>query len=271
MTSKARLMLVGLLGLVVAGCDGWPKWIWDGELWSTSRFQNIENAHTRHKLREVEKGFERFNETYRIGIPDVLNISIPDHPDLSGSYEVRPDGNISFPLLKDVYVEGLTPMQLSDYLAKELERYVKKVDVLVTVTGLYSKTVYVGSRSSSSLRAFRFTGDMTVVDLIALQGGYTKLDYSSRIRLMRDNPDKVEMYRIRFDHILRGDFKTNVLVKNRDILYIPATLWAEVGFFCDMLTAPARSAINGIRTYTELPYAHKDAEERAARAQSTPY
>jgi len=263
MTVKTRVCFVGLLGVLLAGCDGWPCWV--------SQFDDIEKTATRHQLREVEKRFEHFNGTYRIGIPDVLNVSVPDHPDLSGSYEVRPDGNVSFPLLKDVYVEGLTPMQLSDYLAKELERYVKKVDVLVTITGLYSKTVYLGSRSQTNLRAYRFTGDMTVVDLIALQGGYTKMDYSSRMRLMRDNPDRKEIYRIRFDHILRGDFSTNVLVKNRDILYLPATLWAEVGFFCDELTSPARSLVSGIRTYTELPYAGKNADDRASRAQSTPY
>ena len=133
MTAKTRLWCVGLLSVVLAGCDGWPCWV--------SKFDDIEKTATRHQLREVEKRFEHFNGTYRIGIPDVLNISVPDHPDLSGSYEMRSDGNISFPLLKDVYVEGLTPMQLSDFLAKELERYVKKVDVLVTVTGLYSKSV----------------------------------------------------------------------------------------------------------------------------------
>jgi len=160
---------------------------------------------------------------------------------------------------------------LSDFLAKELERYVKKVDVLVAVTGLYSKMVYMGSRSQSDFRAFRFTGDMTVVDLIALRGGITKMDYSSRIRIMRDNPDRREVYRVRFDQILRGDFRTNVLVKNRDVVYVPATFWAEVGIFADELTAPARSMINGIRTYTELPYAGKNAEDRASRATSTPY
>ncbi len=263
MTGKTRLVVIGLMGACVAGCDGYALWY--------RSYDDIEKTATRHQLREVEKRFERFNETYRIGIPDVLSIAVPDHPDLSGSYEVRPDGNISFPLLKDVYVEGLTPMQLSDFLAKELERYVKKVDVLVTVTGLYSKTVYMGSRSQSDLRAFRFTGDMTVVDLIALRGGVTKMDYSSRIRLMRDNPDRAEVYRIRFDDILRGDFKTNVLVKNRDILYLPATAWAEVGFFWDEITAPARSMISGVRTYTELPYAGQHAEERARSASATPY
>jgi hypothetical protein len=89
---------------------------------------------------------------------------------------------------------------------------------------------------------------------------------------MRDNPDnKKEIYQVRFDQILRGDFSTNVLVKNRDVLYVPATVWGEVGFFCDELTAPARSLITGIRTYSELPYAGKNAEERASRASSVPY
>jgi polysaccharide export outer membrane protein len=265
MTAKTHVWLLGVIGLVVvgAGCDGRLKWV--------NNFDDIEKTATRHQLREVEKRFEHFNGTYRIGIPDVLNVTVPDHPDLSGSYEVRPDGNVSFPLLKDVYVEGLTPMQLSDYLAKELERYVKKVDVLVTVTGLYSKTVYLGSRSQSNLRAFRFTGDMSVVDIIALQGGYTKLDYSSRIRVMRDVPQGSEMYRVRFDHILRGDFSTNVLLKNRDIVYVPATLWAEFGFFCDYLTAPARSLLGMVRTFTELPYAGDYGKERSRSAGSTPY
>ncbi|MBM4040436.1 MAG: hypothetical protein FJ290_18160, partial [Planctomycetes bacterium] len=78
----------------------------------------------------------RFNETHRIGSPDVVTVRVPDHPDLSGSFEVRPDGNVSLPLLKEVYVKGLTPMQLRDLFTKELDRYIKKADLVFTVTGL---------------------------------------------------------------------------------------------------------------------------------------
>ena len=74
MTAKTQLWLVGLLGVAVAGCDGWPYWV--------KNFDDVGKAATRHQLREVEKRFERFNETYRIGIPDVLMVNVPDHSDV---------------------------------------------------------------------------------------------------------------------------------------------------------------------------------------------
>ena len=258
MGARARWLVMALAAaaVVVTGCQG-------------IQFEDIEKAQTRHQLRGQEKRFELFNGTYRIGIPDVLNINVPDHPDLSGSFEVRPDGNISYPLLRDVYVEGLTPMQLSDRLAKELERYVRKVEVLVSVTGLYSKQVYVGARSTGRIRAIPFTGDMSVLDLLAANGGYTKQAYSSRIRLIRDDPDGTKVFRIRADKIMRGDLTTNVLVKENDFLYIPATLMAEIGYVFDTVTYPLRSVLSGTALATEAPYVGRYAEERAERGSAT--
>jgi len=256
MTAKAHLWLVGLLVAAVPGC---------------MKFQDIDKARTRYQLREVEKRFEQLNGTYKIGIPDVLNINVPDHPDLSGSYELRPDGNISFPLLRDVYAEGLTAVQLSDLLARELEKYVKKVEVLVTVTGMYSQRVFLGTRSQSSVRAYRFTGDMTILDLISEQGGFTKEAFTSRTRLMRASYEEPEIYHIRLDRIICGEFKTNVLLKKDDFVYLPATTFAEVGYIVDAITYPLRSIISGVRTVTELPYAGRGARERSERASPGAY
>ncbi len=255
--SKWLAMALAAAMVVVTGCP-------------SIQFEDIEKAQTRHQLRGEAKRFEMFNGTYRIGIPDVLTINVPDHPDLSGSFEVRPDGNISFPLLRDVYVEGLTPMQLSDRLAKDLERYVRKVEVLVSVTGLYSKQVYVGARSTGRILTVPFTGDLSVLDLLAANGGISKQGYSSRIRLIRDDPEGTKVFRIRADRIVRGDLTTNVLVKENDFLYIPATLMAEVGFVFDTITYPLRSIISGAAYATEAPYVGRYAEERAERG-STAY
>ena len=53
---------------------------------------------------------------YTIAEPDALYISVWKEPELSASVKVRPDGKISFPLIGDVYVRGMTP----DELKKEL-------------------------------------------------------------------------------------------------------------------------------------------------------
>jgi len=255
MTGKAHVWLVGALALIASGC-------------SFVRYADIEDAMTRHKLRRLEKRFEEFNGTYRIGIPDTLNINVPDHPDVSGAYELRPDGNITFPLLGDVYAEGHTPMELAQRLATRLDEFLVKVEVYVTVTGFFSKWCYVFSRSRQGGRSVRFTGDVTIIDLLGQYGGINREDYSSHIRLIRDNPEEPEVYRIRFDRIMRGDMTTNVLVKDQDILYIPATPIAEFGYVWDIITRPVRSFVTGTQTIGEAPYAiARGAQEHRRRAQ----
>src|SRR3989304_5753152 len=45
---------------------------------------------------------------YRVGPGDVLEVEVYDDPDLSGLVTVQHGGEISFPLLGDVEVNGLT-------------------------------------------------------------------------------------------------------------------------------------------------------------------
>lgn len=245
MGGKSAVCVVGLLAIVVSGCGYTPEW------------SDIDQAMSRYKLRALEKRFEQFNGTYRIGIPDTLNVNVPDHPDLSGTYEVRPDGNITFMLLGDVYVEGLTPMQLSEQLSKQLERFVQRPEVYVTVTGVYSKQIYVFDRTSQggNGQALQFTGDMTVLDVLAQTRGWNKNVRAAKIRLIRDNPEKAEVYRIRGDRIVRGDLTTNVLVKENDMVYLPAHWGAEIAFAADLIGQPFRSLVYGLQQVGEAPFA----------------
>ncbi|NQT54040.1 polysaccharide biosynthesis/export family protein [bacterium] len=240
MKDLTRVFVMGLLAVATSGCI---------------RYADIDQCMTRHKLRTLEKRYEQFNGTYQLGMPDTVNISIPDHPDLSGNYMLRPDGNISFPLLGDVYVEGLTPMQLSDLLAKRLERFVKKVEVLATVSRVDSKVVFMYDRTRNGGRAFRFDGDHTVLDVLTMQGGWLRNEaFASRVRLVRNNPEEREVYRIRADRFVRGDLRTNVLVREDDIVYVPATWMAEIVYFVEMVTRPITSLGRAASDMGTMPY-----------------
>ena len=242
MAGKAQLWMAGILAVVVSGCYT-PDWA------------DIDQAMTRHKLRALEKRYEQLNGTYRIGIPDTITVNIPDHPDLSGTYEVRLDGNMTFMLLGDVYVEGLTPMQVSEMLARKLERFVKKVEVYVTVTGSYSKSIYVFDRTKQSGRFLRFTGDQSALDVLASTGGWNREAYSSKMRLVRDNPEQREIYRIRGDRMVRGDLSSNILLKEKDMLYLPASPGAEVAYALEAFFQPFRAIFTGLREAGGAPFA----------------
>ena len=251
MKHTTRVLATGLLAIAATGCI---------------RYADIDQAMSRHKLRDLEKRFEQLNGTYKIGIPDTISIHIPDHPDLSGIYEVRTDGNISFPLLHDVYVEGFTPMELSKELAKRLEPYAEKVDALVTIRQPASKVYYIFSRPKNGGRAADFHGNVSVIDALAANGGWARSEaLSSRIRLIRNNPLEREVYRIRGDRMVRGDLRTNVLVKEGDIVYVPATWFAEFTYTFEMITRPIRALVSGGYAIGSAPYAFQEGRYAARR------
>ena len=77
---------------------------------------------------------EAVQTEYRIGPGDQLNIFVWNHPELSLSVPVRPDGLLSTPLVENVKAEGKTPSQLGKDLEAAMGEYVRgpKVNVIVT-------------------------------------------------------------------------------------------------------------------------------------------
>ena len=71
---------------------------------------------------------------YHIGAGDVLQISVYQHPELSGTVVVRASGDINLPWHKAVKVAGLSVQSTSDLLRRELESVVGWSCVTLTQT-----------------------------------------------------------------------------------------------------------------------------------------
>src|SRR6059036_413097 len=80
---------------------------------------------------------------YRIGIEDVLFISVWREPDLTRDVPVRPDGKISLPLLQDLVAAGKTPAELGQEIQDRLKDYLSNPSVTVIVREVNSIKVYV--------------------------------------------------------------------------------------------------------------------------------
>ncbi|MFH1201771.1 MAG: polysaccharide biosynthesis/export family protein [Candidatus Omnitrophota bacterium] len=82
----------------------------------------------------LEKAKEKGPENeYTISTGDVLDISVWQWPDLAKIVIVRPDGKISFPLVDDIYAEGLTLTELDGILTEKLKEFIKSPEVSVMV------------------------------------------------------------------------------------------------------------------------------------------
>lgn len=148
----------------------------------------------------------RFIE-YRIGPSDVLTILVWQQPEMTRKVTVRPDGMISFPLLGDIAVTGLTPLELRDALVFGLREYLdtlpEEVSVVVEETNSYTVSVLGEVNAAGN---FAVKGPLTVLDALALAGGMTEFAASSKIVILR-NEDGV-MQRIPFDY---GDIRSSRL------------------------------------------------------------
>jgi polysaccharide biosynthesis/export protein len=158
--------------------------------------------------------------TYRIGIEDVLDISVWKEPNVSRSVPVRPDGMISLPLINDIRAAGLTPAELSKEITTKLEKFITAPQVTVTVTAINSQRAYIVGEVSRPGPITLLPG-MTVLQALATAGGFTQFANEKHISILRMEHGKQIRYAFNYKSALRGDMKENILVKPGDTIVVP--------------------------------------------------
>ncbi len=164
---------------------------------------------------------------YRIGPLDVLEITSHfGDKKTTVTITVNNRGKISHSFIDDLDVTGLTPSQLDDLLTKELATYIKKPRIDVLVKEFNSKTALVMGefvtlratlRTKGESGKIYLQGKTTLLDLIALAGGYTEAGDIKNTRIMRSG----KTYTINlYDIMQRGDNTQNIIIDDGDIVEI---------------------------------------------------
>jgi polysaccharide export outer membrane protein len=161
-------------------------------------------------------------ETYRIGVTDVLRISVWKNPELEVVVPVRPDGKISFPLLDDIQAEGLRVMELKEILTRELAEYITAPDVTVIVLEMNSQFVSIMGAVPGNTR-IPITRDLRVLEAIAQAGGFTTFADKKNIRIVRRGSGGEEVeYRFDYNAYIKGKAPgTNIVLQHGDMVIVP--------------------------------------------------
>ena len=167
-----------------------------------------------------ERGLARIGALgeYRIGPEDMLLISVWKNEAMTRTVPVRPDGRISLPLLNDVVAAGLTTLELREILTKKLAEYIPSPEVSVIVADVRSFKVSVIGEVARSGR-FELKSAATVLDLLALAGGFTQFATRSQIVILR--PEGATMKRIPFNYNKVSGEQENFYLRNGDIVLVP--------------------------------------------------
>lgn len=164
-------------------------------------------------------------DAYRIGVDDMVQVSVWQNPDLGITAPVRPDGMISVPLIGDVQAGGRTPPEVAKDIQVRLAAYVLEPRVSVILTELrsheYLSRVSVTGAVTNPV-SIPYRQGMTVLDAVLAAGGVTEFAAPDRSSLHRKSDTDVRSYSLRLDRILKqGDLSTNYKVAPGDVITVP--------------------------------------------------
>ena len=164
-------------------------------------------------------------DSYKIGVDDIVQVSVWRNPELGITVPVRPDGMISVPLVGDVAAGGHTPAEVAKDIQLKLASFVRDPQVAVILTDLRSHEYLSRVRVTGAVRqpvSIPYRPGMTVLDAVLAAGGVTEFAAGDRSELYRKSGESTETYAVRLDKILnRGDLSTNFPVSPGDVITIP--------------------------------------------------
>jgi len=162
------------------------------------------------------------DSAYVIGANDVLAVNVWKEPDISRSVPVRSDGKISLPLVGELQASGQTPRQLEQEITKRLQNYISEPEVTVIVTDSKSQKVNILGMVSRP-GAYLLTSSTTVLDAIAMAGGFKDFAKQKSVYVLRQAPDGTQQ-RLSFNYkeVIKGkNPEQNIRLQAGDTVVVP--------------------------------------------------
>ena len=183
---------------------------------------------------------------YLLGPGDVLKITVYNNPDLSLETRITESGMISFPLVGEIQLGGVTASIAEKKIADQLESggFVKQPQINILVVQFQSKMVSVLGSVNKPGR-YPLDRATNLVDLLALVGGVTQ-DGSYLITIVGKS-GKAE-YDLR-NIVGKGDGSQNVNLSGGEIVYVHAR---DVSVMGQVNRPGSYSVVGGVRTVADF-------------------
>jgi polysaccharide export outer membrane protein len=157
-------------------------------------------------------------EDYRLGAGDLLKIVVFDHDELSVDARISQTGNITFPLVGQVPVAGLSTRDAELLLAQHLMDggFVKQPQVSVLVSEYQSQKVSVMGQVTKAGQ-YPLDASKKVLEVLAMAGGVLNDTAADDATLVRADGNRVT---IDLQKLFDGDPAMNLSVHDGDTVFV---------------------------------------------------
>jgi polysaccharide biosynthesis/export protein len=180
--------------------------------------------HSAASAHMMDKLSNAVTSEYIIGAEDVLEITVWRNVDLSKIAQVRPDGKISMPIIRDIIAVGKTPSQLAEEITSKLKEYVQTPVVAVSVKEVNSSNIFVLGEVKTPGR-YPLKSKTTLLQGITIAGGFTPIAARNQMVIFRFTESSAGIKRLTAsydDIVLSGVITENVELKSGDTVVVPS-------------------------------------------------
>lgn len=171
---------------------------------------------------------------YRLGVDDLIEIKFFNNDQFNELVRVRPDGRISLAILDDIFVLGMTPMQLDSIITMAYSRIIQNPQITVFVREYGEQHIFLLGQIKSP-GAYTITRNMTLLHAIAAAGGLSDgAEPRSIIVLRRRNRTTLAAYKVDISSLMKKGPHSrakNPAVYAMDIVYVPKSYIASANVF----------------------------------------
>jgi len=158
---------------------------------------------------------------YRLGIDDTVKITVFQQPDLTTVSRIDASGSVTFPLIGEIRLAGLTKVEAERAISGSLKQggYLKNPQVSILIEQYQSAQVSVlGFVNKPGKYSIERTS--SVVDMLANAGGLTAEggDVLLVVRGIGRKAKRIEVDLLRFQ---QGDLSQNIELKAGDLVLVP--------------------------------------------------
>jgi len=164
----------------------------------------------------------QLSDDYKIGPGDVLEVSVYGEESLNKKdLVVRPDGKISFPLVGDVQVGGLTTVLAKEAVEQSLHDYIPEAVAAVSILQLGSLQYYVVGKVNKP-GMYNVSKPLTVLQALAMAGGLTPFAQESKILILRNSGKETVRLPFNYKKIKKGKgVEENITLERGDVVVVP--------------------------------------------------
>ncbi len=181
---------------------------------------------------------------YIVGAPDLLQIHVLPEPVIEREVRVRSDGKISIDLIGDVQAGGRTPLQIAQEIQQQIGRFKRDAVVNVTVVDSPSQFVTIyGEVTAPGI--FPLATETRVSEAIGQVGGARPFAALNKVRVIRAQGGETQIFHVRLGDIQEGDLSTNIVVAEGDLIVVPPTVLAKIGYAVQMVLFPFQPILSG--------------------------